>query len=126
MRTLVLPTTEFARYSLISSFPKARSKPRSPLRTVSCVAGANSDDGIREASSTSTSISSIFVKGMSDLILSLFCILFLYLSILGFIVPKLNPFIGFKQSTGLPDSVSEGRLKKVFSEFGQVSHGESI
>ncbi|XP_010420689.1 PREDICTED: protein elav-like isoform X2 [Camelina sativa] len=82
-RIFFLPTTETPRYRLVSSFHTARSKPCSPLRTISCVTGANSDDGIREASSTSTSI---FVK----------------------------------------DSVSEGRLKRVFSEFGHVSNVKII
>ncbi|KAJ4908180.1 RNA-binding (RRM/RBD/RNP motifs) family protein [Raphanus sativus] len=62
---------------------------RKPL-TISCVAVAFHDDGAREASSSpSTSISSIFVKGLAD-------------------------------------SVSEGRLKKVFSEFGEVGHVKII
>ncbi|XP_010454166.2 PREDICTED: U11/U12 small nuclear ribonucleoprotein 31 kDa protein-like isoform X2 [Camelina sativa] len=82
-KLFILPTTETSRYRLVSSLHTARSKPCSPLRTISCVAGANSDDGIREASSPSTSI---FVK----------------------------------------DSVSEGRLKRVFSEFGRVSNVKII
>ncbi|XP_010492942.1 PREDICTED: polyadenylate-binding protein 2-like isoform X2 [Camelina sativa] len=82
-KLFILPTTVTSRYRLVSSFHTARSKPCSPLRTISCVAGANSDDGIREASSPSTSV---FVK----------------------------------------DSVSEGRLKRVFSEFGHVSNVKII
>ncbi|KAL1188559.1 Organelle RRM domain-containing protein 2 [Cardamine amara subsp. amara] len=77
LRTL----TETLRYPLLSSFNTSRSKPCSHLRTISCVAG--------EASSPSTPISSVFVKG-------------------------------------LPDSVSEGRLRKVFSEFGEVSNVKII
>ncbi|EOA19291.1 hypothetical protein CARUB_v10002089mg [Capsella rubella] len=89
-RTLTLSMTETPIYRLVSSFQTARSKPCSPLRTISCVAGANSYDEIGEVSSSlSTSITSIFVKG-------------------------------------IPDSVSEGRLKIVFSEFGQVSNVKII
>lgn len=112
LRKLNLPTTEIPRRS---SFHTARSKSCSPpLRTISCVAG---DDGTREASSLPTPISSVFVKGIFLIWSFLFEILFLYL---GF--TKLNPF----PLLGFSDSVSEGRLKKVFSEFGQVTNGESI
>ncbi|VVB15104.1 unnamed protein product [Arabis nemorensis] len=74
--TAILPTTETPKYRLISSGLTSRNKPCSHLRTINCVSSAG--DGSRESSS----ISSLFVKG-------------------------------------LPDSVSEGRLRKVFSEFGQ-------
>ncbi|KFK26142.1 hypothetical protein AALP_AA8G208800 [Arabis alpina] len=83
--TAILSTTK---YPLNSSLLTARSKPSSPLRTINCLASAGdllSEDGTRE----STSISSLFVKG-------------------------------------LPDSVSEGRLRKVFSEFGQVTNVKII
>ncbi|KAH0888480.1 hypothetical protein HID58_050909 [Brassica napus] len=74
-RELIIPTEKNSRYHLVSLCHTARRN----RRTISCVAG--------EVSSTpSTTISSIFVKGLAD-------------------------------------SVSEGRLKKVFSQFGQVSHG---
>ncbi|ESQ41911.1 hypothetical protein EUTSA_v10014796mg [Eutrema salsugineum] len=90
-RIRISPTTETPRFPLISLFHTARSKPCSLLRTISCVAfdGDISDGGTRESTSLSTSISSVFVKG-------------------------------------LPDSVSEGRLRKVFSEYGEVSNVKII
>ncbi|XP_013626705.1 PREDICTED: uncharacterized RNA-binding protein C25G10.01 [Brassica oleracea var. oleracea] len=75
---LIIPTEKNSRYHLVSLCHTARRN----RRTISCVAG--------EVSSTpSTTISSIFVKGLAD-------------------------------------SVTEGRLKKVFSQFGQVSHVKII
>ncbi|CAH2072395.1 unnamed protein product [Thlaspi arvense] len=90
-RALTFPTKKTHRYPLISSFRTARSKPWSPLRTISCVAlnGDLSEDGTRDSTSLPTSTSSVFVKGF-------------------------------------PDSVSEGRLRKVFSEFGEVSNVKII
>ncbi|KAF3543294.1 hypothetical protein DY000_02000822, partial [Brassica cretica] len=87
-RELIIPTEKNPRDYLVSLCHTARRN----RRTISCVAGAFPDDGSgsREVSSTpSTTISSIFVKGLAD-------------------------------------SVSEGRLKKVFSQFGQVSHVKII
>ncbi|KAL0709739.1 hypothetical protein Bca4012_016717 [Brassica carinata] len=85
-KELTIPTAKTPRYPLVSLSHTARSNPR----TISCVTGAFPEDGARESSSSpSTSISSIFVKGLAD-------------------------------------SVSEGRLKKVFSEFGDVTHVKII
>ncbi|CAN8244087.1 unnamed protein product [Cochlearia groenlandica] len=88
-RILISPTSKTPKNRLsISSSHTARSKPCSPLRIISSVAG----DGTVESSSSSSvssPISSIFVKGLSD-------------------------------------TVSEGRLRKVFSEFGQVNNVKVI
>ncbi|XP_010524789.1 PREDICTED: uncharacterized RNA-binding protein C25G10.01 [Tarenaya hassleriana] len=84
-RTLVSLTTEIPEYSLISSIPPANF----PLRTIRCVSGEDSSDEIAESPSPSTSVSSIFVKGLAQ-------------------------------------SVSEGRLRKAFSEFGEVTNVKII
>jgi len=76
LRTPILTMSTIPRDRLISSFHTARSKLCSPLRTISCVAG---DDETSEASSLLSSISSLFVKGMSDLILPLWNYVPLYL-----------------------------------------------
>ncbi|KAF3511152.1 hypothetical protein F2Q69_00000796 [Brassica cretica] len=108
---LIIPTEKNSRYHLVSLCHTARRN----RRTISCVAG--------EVSSTpSTTISSIFVKGIFDLIRPFMN----SVHHMPRFYQRLNLLSLQVQFTGLADSVTEGRLKKVFSQFGQVSHGEPL